>query len=276
MPDGPASLAIVIVSYNVRSELARCLLSLAGATAPHPTTIVVVDNGSSDGTMAWLQETWPSVLALDAGGNVGFARATNLGIRATASDLVLLLNPDTEVAAGALPRLVRALLDDASAAAAGPRLVDADDRPELSFGPMIGPWAEFTQRRLVRAYEAGRPWAVARVAADTARPGPRDWVSGACLLARRADVDAVGLLDERYFMYTEDVDLCAAFRARGRRVIFVPAVTVRHLRGRSVAAAPAATEARRRASQLAFYRKHHPRWAPVLAWWLRARGRDVR
>jgi GT2 family glycosyltransferase len=101
-------------------------------------------------------------------------------------------------------------------------------------------------------------------------------VSGACLLARRADLDAVGLLDERYFMYTEDVDLCAAFRARGRRVLYVPDVTVRHRRGRSVAAAPAATEHRRRASQLAFYRKHHPRWAPLLAWWLRARGRDVR
>ena len=88
--------------------------------------------------------------------------------------------------------------------------------------------------------------------------------------------DAVGLLDERYFMYTEDVDLCAAFRARGREVHFVPEATVRHWRGRSAATAPAATELRRRQSQLAFYRKHHPAWAPLLAWWLRRRGIDVR
>ncbi len=120
------------------------------------------------------------------------------------------------------------------------------------------------------------PWATARVERETRQAGPRDWVSGACLLARRADLDAVGLLDERYFMYTEDVDLCAAVRARGRRVRFVPQATVRHLRGRSGTAAPQATERRRRESQLAFYRKHHPAWAPLLAWWLRRRGVDVR
>ncbi|MGE0812135.1 MAG: glycosyltransferase family 2 protein [Vicinamibacterales bacterium] len=269
------TLAIVIVTYNVRADLDRCLQSLEGRTAPFPTTIAVVDNRSSDGTFAWLSDAWPSVTAIDAGANVGFSRANNLGIKATSSDLVLLLNPDTIVGDGAIARLAGALLADPSAAAAGPRLVDAGGRVELSFGPMIGPWAEFRQRRLMRAYAAGQPWAEARVARDTARPGARDWVSGACLLARRADLDAVGLLDERYFMYTEDVDLCAAFRARGRRVLFVPDATITHLGGRAAATAPRATEEKRRASQLAFYRKHHPAWAPLLAWWLRRRGFDV-
>ncbi len=269
------SLAIVIVSYNVRADLERCLRSLAGRTAPFPTEIVVVDNGSTDGTLDWLRREWPTVGALAADGNVGFSRGTNLGIRATASDLVLLLNPDTVVPDGQLQVLVRALLAHPEAAAAGPRLVDADERPELSFGPMVSPWGEWTQRRLVRAYGAGHPRATARVERETRQPGTRDWVSGACLLARRADLDAVGLLDERYFMYTEDVDLCAAFRARGRAVRFVPEATVRHLRGRSVAAAPAAIERRRRESQLAFYRKHHPVWAPLLAWWLRCRSGDA-
>ena len=269
------SLAIVIVSYNVRADLERCLRSVVGRSAPFPAEVVVVDNGSTDGTLALVRRDWPTVTARAAEGNVGFARGCNLGIRATASDLVLLLNPDTDVPDGQLQVLVRALLAHPEAAAVGPRLVDGDDRPELSFGPMMSPWGEFTQRRLVRAYEAGQDWAVARVERDTRQPGPRDWVSGACLLARRADLHAVGLLDARFFMYTEDVDLCAAFRARGRAVRFVPEATVRHLRGRSVAAAPAATERRRRASQLAFYRKHHPAWAPLLAWWLQRRGVDV-
>ena len=270
------SLAVVIVSYNVRADLGRCLGSIVGHTEPFPTTFVVVDNGSIDGTLEMLQRDWPAVQALDAGGNVGFSRGNNLGIRATTSDFVLLLNPDTEVPDGQVPALMRALLADAEAAAAGPRLVDAAGWPELSFGPMVSPWGEFTQRRLTRAYDARQPWAVARVERMTREPGVRDWVSGACLLARRADLDAVGLLDERYFMYTEDVDLCAAFRAGGRTVRFVPEVTVRHLRGRSAATAPAATEMRRRQSQLAFYRKHHPAWAPILAFWLKRRGRDVR
>ena len=274
MPE-PA-LAIVIVSYNVRADLGRCLQSIVGRTTPYPTSIVVVDNGSSDGTLDMLRRDWPTVHAIAAEGNVGFSRGNNLGIRATASELVLLLNPDTEVPDHQVQVLVRALLADPGAAAAGPRLVDGQGQPELSFGPMVSPWGEFTQRRLVRAYEAGHDWATARVAHATRQPGTRDWVSGACLLARRADLDAVGLLDERYFMYTEDVDLCAAFRARGRTVRFVPDATVRHLRGRSSAGTPATTEARRRQSQLAFYRKHHPGWAPMLAWWLRWRGHDVR
>lgn len=270
------SIAIVIVSYNVRGDLARCLESLAAGTAPYPSTTVVVDNRSGDGTLDFLRASWPGVRALDAGGNVGFSKANNLGIRATSGEFVLLLNPDTIVPPGAVAALVDALVACPAAAAAGPRLVDGAGRPELSFGPMLGPWAEFRQRRLVRAYEAGAPWAVRAVDRLTLTAGPRDWVSGACLLVRRADLEAVGLLDERYFMYTEDVDLCAALRARGREVRFVPAVTVTHLRGRSATGAASATAQRRRESHLAFYRKHHPAWAPLLAWWLRRRGFDVR
>lgn len=270
------TLAVVIVSYNVRADLERCLRSVAGGTAPVPTTIAVVDNGSRDGTLEWLRRDWPAVQAIDAGDNVGFSRGNNLGIRATASDLVLLLNPDTVVPAGQVAALVDALAAAPDAAAAGPRLVDAHGQPEVSFGPMMSPWGEFTQRRLLRAYDAREAWAVARVEQLTRTAGVRDWVSGACLLAWRADLEAVGLLDERYFMYTEDVDLCAAFRARGRTVRFVPEVTVTHLRGRSGATAPLATETLRRRSQLAFYRKHHPAWAPLLAFWLKRRGLDVR
>jgi N-acetylglucosaminyl-diphospho-decaprenol L-rhamnosyltransferase len=270
------SLAIVIVSYNVRPDLERCLRSLAAHPAAMPTTIAVVDNASSDGSLDLVRRDFPAVRAIDAGGNVGFSRANNLGIRATASDLVLLLNPDTLVDDGVLDRLVAGLRADAGAAAAGPRLVDTDGRPELSFGPPLSPWGEFRQRRLGRAYERREPWAVAEAERLTATPGPRAWVSGACLLAWRADLEAVGLFDERYFLYTEDVDLCASLRRKGRRVVFVPGAVVRHLRGRSGAGTPAATEQRRRESQLAFYRKHHPAWAPVLAWWLRRRGFDVR
>ena len=89
---------------------------------------------------------------------------------------------------------------------------------------------------------------------------------------RRSDAEAVGLFDERYFMYTEDVDFCAALRARGRRIVFTPDVEVVHLRGRSSASAPAATTAAYRRSQIAFYEKHRPVWAPLLRLYLRLRG----
>ena len=100
-----------------------------------------------------------------------------------------------------------------------------------------------------------------------------DWVSGACLMTRRSDAEAVGLMDERYFMYTEDVDFCAAVRARGRKVLFAPDAEIMHLRGGSRASAPEATERAYRQSHLAFYEKHHPGWIPLLRAYLKLRGR---
>jgi GT2 family glycosyltransferase len=101
-----------------------------------------------------------------------------------------------------------------------------------------------------------------------------DWVSGACLLVRRTDAEAVGLMDERFFLYTEDVDFCAAIRAQRRRVLFTPSAQIVHLRGRSRQTAPRATEAAYRRSQIAFYEKHHPGWAPILRIYLRLRRKS--
>lgn len=268
----PVTLAIVIVSFNVRDDLDRCLRSIAAAVDDVSTAIVVVDNGSSDGTVDWLRQHWPAIQLIATGNNLGFARANNIGIRATRSELVLLLNPDTVAAAGALRRLVRTLREHAETAAVGPRLVDATGQPELSFGWAISPFGELRQKLLQGwARRGGGP--VRRALERSLRtPGVRDWVSGACLLTRRADLDAVGLLDERYFMYGEDVDLCLALRARGRTVRFEPEALVQHLRGRSGGANPA-LERRRRDSQLAYYRKHHPRWAPLLITYLRLTGK---
>jgi GT2 family glycosyltransferase len=267
-----ASLAIVIVSYNVRAELEVCLESVVDRTAPHPTEIVVVDNGSEDGTLDAIRARWPRIHAIDAGGNVGFARANNLGIRATASDFVLLLNPDTIVPAGGIATLMRSLASDRHAAAAGPRLVDATGRPELSFGWTIGPIGELRQKVIGTLYDRGYPLMEARVEKWTRQSGYREWVSGACLLIRRTDLVAVGLLDERYFMYTEDVDLCLSLRMRGRQILFVAEVEIVHLRGQSAGRNPH-TERLRRRSQLAYYDKHHPRWTAWLRLYLRLTGK---
>lgn len=257
-----SALAIVIVSYNARADLERCLESLHTAPPQLGHEIVVVDNHSNDRSLAAARR-WPGVRVIALEANVGFARANNIGLRATGSVNVLLLNSDTIVPPGAIDRLVAALDREPDVAIVGPRLVDGSGRAELSFGRMIGPLNELRQKRLARSA------VVDRLTRERQYP---DWVSGACLLVRRADAEAVGGLDERFFMYTEDVDFCAAVRARGRRVLFTPEVEIVHLRGRSAAAAPAATNAAYRRSQIAFYEKHHPRWAPVLKLYLRLRG----
>jgi len=264
-------LTIVVVTYNSRGEIAGCLDALT-QSPPADSQIVVVDSGSTDGTLQLVRERWPAVQAIDAGGNLGFARANNLGIRRTESELVLLLNPDAVAPAGSVDRLVAALDRRPDAAAAGPRLVDARGRAELSFGHMIGPLAELRQKLLVAGHGHGWPPIAGHVERMTRRSRVVDWVSGACLLVRRADAEAVGLLDERYFMYCEDVDFCAALREAGRMVLFVADTHVVHLRGRSAASAPRQTTNAYRRSQIAFYRKHHPAWAPLLYLYLKARG----
>ena len=256
-------LSIVIVSYNAREDLERCLQSLVRAAPSVDHEIIVVDNASTDDSAAAVRARWPGVRLIDAGANVGFAKANNIGIRASFGELLLLLNGDTLVPPGAIDRLVAVLDARPAVAVVGPRLVDGNGRAELSFGRMLSPLNELRQKLRARG----------NVERLTSREREVDWVSGACLLVRRADAEAVGLLDERYFMYTEDVDFCAAIRARGRRVLYTPSAEFVHLRGRSRQTAPRATESAYRRSQIAFYEKHHPRWAPILRIYLRLRAR---
>jgi GT2 family glycosyltransferase len=256
-----SALSIVIVSFNARADLHACLVSLQKGPPSMDHEILVVDNGSADGS-GETAGRMPGVRVIRMGRNAGFAAANNAGIRQGRGDLVLLLNSDTLVPPGSLDRLIERLAATAGAAIAGPRLVDGDGNPELSFGRMISPLNELRQKHRTPAW----------IQAATAREQFVDWVSGACLLVRRADAEAAGLLDERFFLYTEDVDFCHAVRRLGRTVLFTPAAEITHLRGRSRASQPAASNAAYRRSHLAFYEKHHPLWAPLLKLYLRARG----
>jgi GT2 family glycosyltransferase len=266
-------LAIIIVTFNSAADVGTCLESIPAAAAATAHEVVVVDNASADGTAALVRERFPDVRVLDAGANLGFARANNLGIRATAGELVLFLNPDTAPADGSIDRLVRVLDTIPHVAVAGPRIVDEGGRVELSYGAMIGPFAELRQKLLTHGHARGWPLISTQIERASLQGSFPDWVSGACLLIRRAELERAGLFDERYFLYTEDVDLCAAVRAQGGLVRFSPEAEVVHTRGASRASAPGPSEQAYRRSQLAFYRKHHPAWAPVLAAYLKVRGR---
>jgi GT2 family glycosyltransferase len=256
--------SVVIVTYNSRRHIDACLESAVETLPPLDYEIVVVDNASPDGTGLAVRQRWTAVRVIDAAGNLGFARATNIGIRQSSGTFVLVLNPDTALRHGAVQQLLGVLESTPDVAVAGPRLVDGYGRAELSFGSMIGPFSELRQKLLVRGNDRGAPIISGYVQRLTRKSRIVDWVSGACLIVRRFDAEAVGLFDERYFMYAEDVDFCAAIRARGRKVLFVADAEVSHLRGQSVASLPRATEVAYRRSQLAFYAKHHPRWLTIL------------
>jgi GT2 family glycosyltransferase len=266
-------LTTIIVSYNTKADLLACLASLKAHPFSGSHEIIVVDNASADGSLDAVRQAHPDVRAIDAGGNLGFAAANNIGITAASGELCLLLNSDTLVPEGTLDGLVAEIRRHGDVAAVGPRIVDGHGRTELSFGRMMSPWNELRQKLLVRLHDRpGNPVAsyVERIAA---RPSFPDWITGACILVWREDAIAAGLLDEGYFLYAEDVDFCAALRALGKRIRFYPGVWITHLRGRSGSQRPQATERHYRRSQVRFYEKHHPAWAGLLKAYLRARGR---
>jgi GT2 family glycosyltransferase len=212
-----SALDIIIVSYNARADLVHCLLSVKKNPPSIPHEVVVVDNASTDGSVEAARKI-PGVRVVEMGRNAGFSAANNAGIRATSGKLILLLNSDTLVPPGALDTLVAALDRAPRTGVVGPRLVDAEGRPELSFGRMISPFNEWRQKR--------RPpdW----IARETAREQFVDWVSGACLLVRRADAERAGLLDERFFLSTEDEHYCHAIRLLGLRILFTPSAQITH------------------------------------------------
>jgi GT2 family glycosyltransferase len=261
------TLAIVIVNYNTKAELDNCLRSLHDHPPNASHEIVVVDNASRDGSVEMVRSTWPRVRVIALNSNVGFAAANNQGIRRTESELILLLNSDTVVPDTAIDRLIAALRDLPGASVVGPKIVDTNGQAELSYGRMIAPIVELRQKWLVRRASAKK------LTEMTSRTRRVDWVTAACLLVGRREAEAAGLLDERYFLYFEDVDFCAAVRANGGAIYFTPMAQIVHLRGRSWRENPKATSEHYRRSQLTFYRKHHPMWAPVLSLYLGLRGK---
>ena len=266
------SLAIIIVTFNAMEEIDACLESLVGHTEPFPTTITVVDNASHDGTAAHIRQRWPSVQVIDAGGNLGFAKGNNIGMRATQSDYVLLMNPDTVAPPGAIQTLVRGLASHPEAAIAGARLLSPTGFPEMSWGAVITPWNETKQMLFSRLYLRKIRRVVKKMDRLSRQAREVEWVSGACMVVRRADLEAVGGFDERYFMYNEDVDLCIAMRQRGRLTLYIAGAEVLHHRGKSAPKNPE-LERRRQLSHVAYYEKHLPKWAPLLRVYLKLTGK---
>jgi len=270
--DSVVRLTIVIVSYNTRSALADCLKALHENPPSISHQVIVVDNASTDGTVNLIRQQWPSIEIIQMGFNAGFSAANNAAIYASQSELVLLLNSDTLPTSLGIDKLVTALDTNPDVGAVGPRLVNLQGQIELSFGRMISPWNEAWQKLFMlsatKRLSLFTSW-LKQKAHTTHYP---DWVSGACMLVRRRDGDAVNWLDERYFLYTEDVDFCAALRGQGQRILFTPTAEVIHIGGQSGSNNPIRTRHLYRKSHLAFYAKHHPRWHGPLHWLLRLRN----
>lgn len=249
-PDTPA-LSVVLVCWNNRAYLEPCLRSLLEAGMQSTFDVVVVDNGSTDGSQAMLRADFPAVRLIENGANLGLSRASNQGIQATTGRSVLLLNNDTLVNGPSLDAMVAFLDATPGAGAVGGRLLN----PDGSFQSAFAPFSTWREELLIATGlgERLRPgYPSSRAVPDTRAV---DWLSSACLLLRRAALDEVGLLDEEYFIYGDEVDLQYRLQRAGWMVYYLPTATTIHYGGRSM------DRWRRRKmvyrGRLLFYRKHY-------------------
>ncbi len=231
--------AAVLVNYNAGAELERALRSISDELAGHPWEGVVVDNASTDGSAAAVDAHAAHVRLIGNTTNAGFARGVNQGLAATKAPYVLIMNPDCRLMAGAFGTLRAALDAHAQCAIAGPRILNPDGSVQGSArGDPDMLTGLFGRTGMLRRVVPFLPIARRNVVAEEAiRSGQEsavvDWLSGACMLARRDALAAVNGFDERFFLYWEDADLCRRLRARGYHVRYVPGATAIHRVGQS-------------------------------------------
>ncbi len=260
-PDAP-DLSVIVLNYNCRDLLRDCLRSLEDAAPGLRMETIVVDNASADDSVAMVRAEFPAAILIANTENLGFTRGNNVGIARATGRHILLLNNDTVVHAGAFAQAVRAMDADPSIGAAGLRLLNADGSLQLSCRRFPSfQQALFNRNSILTRLMPGNKFSKAYLLTDLPRDemADVDWVSGACLLVRREVLDGIGGLDERFFMYSEDVDFCYRVWQAGWRVTYMPQACVVHLIGQSTRRAALKPVIERHRSMYRFYKKHYSR-----------------
>jgi N-acetylglucosaminyl-diphospho-decaprenol L-rhamnosyltransferase len=234
MPD-PVDLSIVIVSYHCREKVLACLESLVDPLSTRRTEVIVVDNGSTDGTVEMLQAKRPGVTLVPMGTNTGFARASNVGIARACGRHVLILNPDTIVQRGAFEVLSDWLDTHPGAGAVAPRLLNRDGTDQRTARSFPTPSAAIFGRRspLTRWFPMNR-WSRRYLAARAnagRMPFRVDWVSGAAMMVPASVIAEIGSFDESFFLFWEDADWCRRMADAGLEVWCVPQARIFHDEG---------------------------------------------
>lgn len=255
------TLSAVVITYNSSSVVLACLRSLEAARGALDVEILVVDNASADGTPDLVRREAPGVRVIETGGNLGYARAVNRGTAESSGEFVLVLNPDCVLDARALEHMVAHARATPRCAIAGPRILNSDGSLEYSARSYPTHLTFlFNRYSLFTRLWPGNPWSRRYLLSDWDHRSDRavDWVSGACMLVRRAAIAAVGGMDEAFFMFNEDVDWCRRMTAAGWSVDYVAAAVVTHHIGASKGRVSDKVILERHRGMLHYFRKHHP------------------
>ncbi len=255
-------LSVIIVSWNVRELLRRALDSLYAAWARggeplERLEVIVVDNGSHDGTAAMVREDFPQVHLIANRENRGFTGGNNQGIRAARAPVLFLLNPDTEIIGDAPSRLLHYLEAHPRVGMVGPKLLNADGSVQSSRRRFPTLPVLFLESTWLERW--GRPWLRRYYVEDRADDEVQavDWITGAAMMVRRAALEAAGLFDEGFFMYSEELDLCRRIRAAGWEIVYLPTAQLFHYVGKSSEQVVAARHIYFQSSKVRYARKYH-------------------
>jgi N-acetylglucosaminyl-diphospho-decaprenol L-rhamnosyltransferase len=275
-----ADAAIAIVNYNAGRYLWRCIASIFARAGDASLDVLVVDNASHDGSAVAAVEAFPSVRLIENASNRGLSAAWNQGIRETRAPWIFLPNPDVELWEGTVADLVRVGESRPDVAVVGPLVRNADGTVYES-GRMIPSVGQALGHAFLGPFAPGNRFSRTYRMVDWDRGQPRevDWVSGSCMLLRRAALEEVGLFDESFFLYAEELDLTTRLRAAGWKVLFTPEVEVLHEGGVSTGRSRA-THLMHSDSIYRYYAKHRAhgwrRTSLPVAWTaLRARAELV-
>ena len=225
------NLTIVIINWNSRDYLAKCLESIRQQRLSHDAEVVVVDGASFDGSEALVQDKFPEVHFIQSPDNIGYGRCCNLGARSARGEFLLILNPDTELKPGAVGAMMAALKSQSKIGLVGARLIDSDGTYQFSSThPLPGIFNTVFDCAFIRMLA----W---KLSGRSRRRSPFtvNAVSGACMMVRTSLFKKIGGFNPRYFMYGEDVDLCQRVRGSGHEVYHVPMAEVVHHGGVSSA-----------------------------------------
>ena len=266
-------LSIVIVSWNVVDLLRDCLRSIYAAPGArmeggdalrigdYAVEVYVVDNASSDGSPEMVREDFPGVTLVAGKANLGFTRGNNVALRRCRGRYVLLLNPDTRVVGDALSRMLDYMEAHPDAGVLGPQLRYGDGSLQSSRRRFPTLMTAFWESTLLQNWFPRNRWARAYSLADTPDDLVQDvdWVVGACMLMRGEAIQQVGLLDEHFFMYSEELDWCRRIVAAGWRVVYFPQAVIIHYEGQSSGQMVPARHIHFQTSKIRYFRKHHGR-----------------
>lgn len=265
----PPDVSVVVVSHNHGSYLAPCLDSLAQEHQRQTIEVLVVDNLSTDDTVRLVRQSYPWVRLIENTRRQGFAANNNRAIRRSRGRYVLLLNPDTEVLPGALARLVEYMDAEPSVGLCGPQLVYPDGKIQPSCRRFPTLASVLVRRTPLRSWlqDSAADRSHLMTDMDHGSCSVVDWLLGACLMVRREFLRTVGLLDEGYYLYVEDIDWAYRARQRGWRVVYYPEARIlHHHQGQSDRALVSRYSWYHLRSMWRYYRKHlAPRWLRLAA-----------